>query len=96
MKNQFEKLWTVPFGKVSVSFVYSFSFDAIFSFNPKRLLCLNFSSINKGVYRSSIEENAPYDVDVVDFEQPFEDFNEYIQVVDEDYTIKEIIKNGCR
>ena len=37
LKNQFEKLWTVPFGKVSVSFVYSFSFDAIFSFNPKRL-----------------------------------------------------------
>ena len=70
----------------------SFTFGTLSMLILLSLLCLNFSSINKGVYRSSIEENAPYDVDVVDFEQPFEDFNEYIQVVDEDYTIKETIE----
>ena len=51
------------------------------------MLCLNFSSINKGVYKSSIEQTAPYDVHVFDPKQPFDDFNKYVAVIDEDYTI---------
>lgn len=56
------------------------------------LLCLNYSSICKGVYHRSIELTAPYDVDIFDYEQPFDDFNEYLRVIDEDYTINESIE----
>ena len=58
-----------------------------FTFGTLSMLCLNFSSINKGVYKSSIEQTAPYDVHVFDPKQPFDDFNEYVAVIDEDYTI---------
>jgi putative ABC transport system permease protein len=56
------------------------------------LLCLNFSSINKGVYKASIEMTAPFDVHVFEEKQPFKDFKEYVNVVDEDYTINKAIE----
>ena len=35
---------------------------------------------------------APFDVHVFEEKQPFKDFKEYVNVVDEDYTIKETIE----
>ena len=67
----------------------SFTFGTLSLLILLSLLCLNFSSINKGVYKSSIEQTAPYDVHVFDQKQPFDDFNEYLAVIDEDYTINE-------
>ena len=69
----------------------SFTFGTLSLLILLSLLCLNFSSINKGVYRTSIELTAPFDVDVFDQKQPFDDFNEYIQVIDDDYTINETL-----
>lgn len=70
----------------------SFTFGTLSLLILLSLLCLNFSSINKGVYKSSIELTAPFDVDVFDQKQPFDDFNEYIQVIDNDYIIKETLE----
>ena len=67
----------------------SFTFGTLSLLILLSLLGLNFSSINKGMYKSSIEQTAPYDVHVFDQEQPFDDFNEYLAVIDEDYTINE-------
>ena len=67
----------------------SFTFGTLSLLILLSLLCLNFSSINKGVYKSSIELTAPYDVHVFDQKQPFDDLNDYIAVIDEDYTINE-------
>lgn len=70
----------------------SFTFGTLSVLILLSLLCLNFSSINKGVYQASIEQTSPYDVDVFDQEQPFDDWNEYIRVIEEDYTIKETVE----
>ncbi|MDO5411175.1 MAG: ABC transporter permease [Lachnospiraceae bacterium] len=70
----------------------SFTFGTLSVLILLSLLCLNFSGINKGVYRTSIELNAPYDVEVSDWSRPFDDFNEYIRVIDEDYTIRETLE----
>ncbi|MBY2071991.1 ABC transporter permease [Clostridioides difficile] len=67
----------------------SFTFGTLSLLILLSLLCLNFSSIYKGVYKSSIELTAPYDVHVFDQKQPFDDLNEYIAVIDEDYSINE-------
>ena len=65
----------------------NFTFGTLSMLILLSMLCLNFSSINKGVYKSSIEQTAPYDVHVFDPKQPFDDFNKYVAVIDEDYTI---------
>lgn len=70
----------------------SFTFGTLSTLILLSLVCLNFSSICKGVYQTSLELIAPYDVDIFDQKQPFEDFNEYIQVIDEDYTINEVVE----
>lgn len=70
----------------------SFTFGTLSVLILLSLLCLNFSSINKGVYQASIEQTSPYDVDVFDQKQPFDDWNEYIRVIEEDYTIKETVE----
>ena len=70
----------------------SFTFGTLSMLILLSLLCLNYSSICKGVYHRSIELTAPYDVDIFDYEQPFDDFNEYLRVIDEDYTINESIE----
>ena len=63
----------------------SFTFGTLSMLILLSLLCLNYSSICKGVYHRSIELTAPYDVDIFDYEQPFDDFNEYLRVIDEDW-----------
>lgn len=70
----------------------SFTFGTLSMLILLSLLCLNFSSINKGIYKASIELNAPYDVEVFDQTPPFDDFNEYIRVIAEDYTINETME----
>ena len=70
----------------------SFTFGTLSMLILLSLLCLNFASINKGVYKESIELTAPFDVHVFDGEQPFDDFQEYIDVVDEGYSIKETME----
>lgn len=70
----------------------SFTFGTLSVLILFSLLCLNFASINKGVYQASIEETTPYDVDIFDQKQPFDDWNEYIRVIEEDYTIKETVE----
>ena len=70
----------------------SFTFGTLSVLILLSLLCLNFSSINKGVYQTSIEQTAPYDVDIFDQKQPFDDMNEYVRVIDEDYTINETVE----
>ena len=51
------------------------------------LLCLNFSSINKGVYQSTIERSSPYDISIYEVKKPFSDFSEYLDYIDDEYTI---------
>ena len=70
----------------------SFTFGTLSMLILLSLLCLNFASINKGVYKESIELTAPFDVHVFDGEQPFDDFQEYIDVVDEGYSIKDTME----
>lgn len=70
----------------------SFTFGTLSMLILLSLLCLNYSSICKGVYHTSIELTAPYDVDVFDQEPPFDNFNDYLRVIDEDYTINESIE----
>ena len=70
----------------------SFTFGTLSMLILLSLLCLNFSSINKGVYKASIEMTAPFDVHVFEEKQPFKDFKEYVNVVDEDYTINKAIE----
>lgn len=53
------------------------------------ILCLNFSSINKGVYHTSIELTTPYDVFITDEREAFP---EYIDLVEEDYAVNEILE----
>lgn len=50
------------------------------------LFSLNISGMTKGIYQSSIDYNAPYDVSLFDDK---ESFSEYLAVIDEDYTIKD-------
>ena len=70
----------------------SFTFGTLSMLILLSLLCLNFSSIYKGLYQTSIELTSPYDVAVFDWTQPFDDFNEYLDVIDEDYTINETLE----
>lgn len=70
----------------------SFTFGTLSMLILLSLLCLNFSSIYKGLYQTSIELTSPYDVEVFDWTQPFDDYKEYLDVIDEDYTIKETIE----
>lgn len=51
------------------------------------LLCLNFSSINKGVYQSTIERSSPYDISIYEVAKPFSDFSEYLDYIDDEYAI---------
>lgn len=67
----------------------SFTFGTLSMLILVSLLALNYSSINKASYETSINLTAPYDVHVFDDKLPFDDFEEYVNVVDEDYTIKE-------
>ncbi|EGG85379.1 hypothetical protein HMPREF9477_00004 [Lachnospiraceae bacterium 2_1_46FAA] len=50
------------------------------------LLCFNMSGITKGMYDSILNQDAPYDVAVMD-DRNFHD--EYLAVIDEDYTIED-------
>lgn len=67
----------------------SFTFGTLSMLILVSLLALNYSSINKASYETSINLTAPYDVHVFDDKLPFDNFEEYVNVVDEDYTIKE-------
>ena len=53
------------------------------------LLALNYSSINKASYDISVNLNAPYDVQLFDDKQVFD---EYIRVIEEEYTIVNTIE----
>lgn len=53
------------------------------------LLALNISSLTKGLYDYTINTEAPYDVSLFDDKNKFE---EYIEIINEDYTINEILK----
>lgn len=64
----------------------SFTFGTLSMLILLSLLCLNFSSINKGVYRTTIELTAPYDI------HDKQVFDAYMGVIDEDYTINETIE----
>lgn len=67
----------------------SFTFGTLSMLILVSLLALNYSSINKASYETSINLTTPYDVQVFDDKLPFDNFEEYVNVVDEDYTIKE-------
>lgn len=67
----------------------SFTFGTLSMLILVSLLALNYSSINKASYETSINLTAPYDVHIFDDKLPFDNFEEYVNVVDEDYTIKE-------
>ncbi len=49
----------------------SFTFGTLSMLILISLICLNFSSINKGMYKSTVELNAPYDVDLFDENNTF-------------------------
>lgn len=52
------------------------------------IFSLNLSNLNKAVYESSLEQEAPYDVMVYDDPEAFE---EYIKVIEEDYTVEKTL-----
>ena len=52
------------------------------------LICLNLSGLFKGMFEYQINTYAPYDIVIADDE---ERFGEYIDLVDDEYTIKESI-----
>lgn len=52
------------------------------------LICLNLSGLFKGMFEYQIDTYAPYDIVIADDE---ERFGEYIDLVDDEYTIKESI-----
>lgn len=64
----------------------SFTFGTLSMLILTAVLCLNVSSIYKGVYRASIEMNAPYDVSVFDDKEAL---GEYLDVIEEDYTVED-------
>lgn len=70
----------------------SFTFGTLSMLILLSLICLNFSSIYKGLYQRSVELKTPYDVEVFDWTQPFDDLKEYIDAIEEDYTINKIIE----
>ena len=66
----------------------SFTFGTLSMLILIAVLSLNFSGLNKAVYHSTIELEAPYDVSLFDEK---ESFDEYIDVIAEDYTINETV-----
>lgn len=70
----------------------SFTFGTLSMLILVSLLCLNFSSLANGVYQATIENFAPYDVEAFDGEPPFEDFNEYLRIIAEDYKINDALE----
>ncbi|MDO4453494.1 MAG: ABC transporter permease [Eubacteriales bacterium] len=66
----------------------SFTFGTLSMLILISVLSLNFSGLNKAGYHSSIELEAPYDVTLFDDK---ESFDEYIEVIAQDYTINETI-----
>lgn len=70
----------------------SFTFGTLSLLVLVSLLCLNLSSINKGLYQAELELTAPYDVEIFDDNIPFDNLNEYTDIVAKDYTINEIIE----
>lgn len=76
----------------SKSRTMSFTFGTLSMLILLSLLCLNFSSLANGVYQATIENFAPYDVEAFDNEPPFEDFNEYLRIIEEDYTINDALE----
>lgn len=53
------------------------------------LLAVNFSYLSQGVYEYTLESEAPYDVSVHDNREVLDD---YIDIIEEDYTIQDIVK----
>lgn len=66
----------------------SFTFGTLSMLILIAVLSLNFSGLNKAVYHSTIELEAPYDVSLFDEK---ESFDEYIDVIAEDYTINKTV-----
>lgn len=67
----------------------SFTFGTLSMLILLSLLCLNFSIINKGASQTSIELTTPYDVQIFDDKRSFD---EYIRVIEENYTIKDTVE----
>ena len=67
----------------------SFTFGTLSMLILTSLLALNYSSINKASYDISVNLNAPYDVQLFDDKQVFD---EYIRVIEEEYTIDNTIE----
>ncbi|MDB6489126.1 hypothetical protein [Blautia wexlerae] len=67
----------------------SFTFGTLSMLILTSLLALNYSSINKASYDISVNLNAPYDVQLFDDKQVFD---EYIRVIEEEYTIVNTIE----
>lgn len=70
----------------------SFTFGTLSMLILISLICLNFSSINKGMYKSTIELNAPYDVDLFDENNTFKNIDKFLCIIDEDYTINQTVE----
>lgn len=71
---------------VSKSRTMSFTFGTISLLILLSVFSLNISHINKAIYETSLNLEAPYDVCIYDDKNVF---NEYLKVIDEDYTISE-------
>lgn len=67
----------------------SFTFGTLSMLILTSLLALNYSSINKASYDISVNLNAPYDIQLFDDKQVFD---EYIRVIEEEYTIDNTIE----
>ena len=67
----------------------SFTFGTLSMLILISLLALNYSSINKASYDISVNLNAPYDIQLFDDKQVFD---EYIRVIEEEYTIDNTIE----
>ena len=82
----------LPLGTLTVASkarTMSFTFGTLSMLILISLLALNYSSINKASYDISVNLNAPYDVQLFDDKQVFD---EYIRVIEEEYTIDNTIE----
>lgn len=71
---------------VSKARTMSFTFGTLSMLILLSIFSLNISNLNKGIYENYLDQEAPYDVSIYDDKEVF---NEYINVIEEDYRIQE-------
>lgn len=73
---------------VSKARTMSFTFGTLSMLILLSIFSLNISNLSNGLYKSSLDQEAPYDVSIYDDQEAFK---EYIKVIEEDYTVEKTL-----